>query len=521
MQWTKGNGLKSIVVGALALIWEKKVKIIVNNEMCIGCNICVKVCPQKVLELRDLKSYCFDIERCMGCFGCEDECPHNAIRVIRAPQYVKDIKIEPPLNISECDVAIVGAGPAGIGAAITCAKAGLNTVVFERLPNRELSHHTDGGVLFTMPEISSVKVENSKILFPELDISINSDIVRKCEALGLIGPNGLSTISKIPDNIKGYASNKDKLIKSLIEEAENAGAKVWFNAKVTDVLKSDNNIIGVKLESGEEIKAKVTITADGIMAKISEKAGMKISKKEPWYVNVLAYEWDNIENLPSQLYYLNGGMKKFDENVDAIFGAVAITDVVHVMAVTLSRKKFNPSDKPIDYFVEQVMKDDRITNFLSKNILSQKPKVLTGCRGIFRDKPNRDIVVSGAVSVGDAWVDDGEIGNVGALSHGVHAAKVIIKAFEKNDFSKESLLPANDFITDNLVSMLEKNKEMKLLDTKFSEDELLQMFEIMKHMNYPVMLLGSKTQQAKMFTGFMFKNFINMFRYFKVFKKLM
>ncbi len=495
-------------------------EIIVNSEKCTGCNICVRVCPQKVLELKESKSYCFDTERCMGCFGCEDECPHGAIRVIRAPQYIEEIKSEPPLNITECDVAVVGAGPAGIGAAITCAKAGLNTVVFERLPNREMSHHTDGGVLFAMPEMSSVKVNDSKILFPELGISIKSDIARRCEYLGLTGPGGISTISKIPDNINGYASNKDKFMKSLIEEAENAGAKIWFNAKVVDILKSENKVIGVKLENGSKIKAKVTITADGVMAKISEKAGMKINKKNLWYANILAYEWENIDNLPAQLHYLNGGMK-FDDNVPAIFGAVAVTDVIHVLAVTLSRKKFNPSDKPLDYFVEQIMKDSRITDLLDDNILKQKPKVLTGCRGVFRDKPNTDIVVDGAVSIGDAWVDDGEIGNVGALSQGVYVARVIIEAFKNNDFSKKSLNPANNFITKKLVDMLEKNKEMKLLDTKFSEEELQQMFEIMQHMNYPVMLLGNKIQQARMFTGFMFKNFINMFRYFKVFKKLM
>lgn len=458
--------------------------------------------------------------RCMGCFGCEDECPENAIRLVRAPQYNKKVFIEPSLDIKECDVAIVGAGPAGLGAAITCAKAGLNVVVFERLPNRHLSHHTDGGVLFSMPGLSSVKIGKSEVSFPELDISINSDFTQKCEALGLIGPDGLSTRSKFPSSIKGYAGNKDRFVKSLVDEAEKTGAKLWFNAKVIDVLKTEDKVSGIILATGEEIKAKVTVTADGVMAKISEKAGMKIDKKNCWYANVLAYEWDNTKKLPAQLFYINGDLK-FDKNVPVVFGAVAITDVIHVMAVTLSRKKYNPSNKPIDYFVKKIMEDSRVTSIVDTTLLNQKPKILTGCRGIFRDQPNLDIVVNGAISIGDAWVDDGEISNVGALSHGVHAAKVIVKAFEKKDFSKQALSPANTFITRGLVKILNKNKQMKLVETDLSEKELRQMFEIMQHVNYPVMLLGNSIQQTKMFTGFMLKNIFNIFRYFKVFKKIM
>jgi len=495
-------------------------QIIVNKEKCTACGICVKVCPQKVLKIKDDASFCFDIDRCMGCFGCEDECPYDAIRLIRAAQFIENIEIEKPLNITECDVAIVGAGPAGLGTAITCAKAGLDVVVFERLPNRNLSHHTDGGVLFEMPGISSIKIKDAEIEFPELNISVKSDFVKQCKILGLIGPGGISTKNNFPDNLKGYTGNKDKFIKNLVETAENAGAKFWFNAKVVDVLKTDDKISGIKLESGHEVKAKVTVTADGVFAKISEKAGLKISKKNLWHANILAYEWENTTDLPAQLLYLNGDMN-YDPKVPVIFGAIAVTDVIHVLAVTLSRKKYNPSDKPIDYFVKKIIKDKRVTNVIDKSILNSDPKILTGCRGVFRDEPNRDVALAGAISVGDAWVDDGELSNVGALSNGVYAGKVIVEAFNKNDFSKEALSPANNFITDKLVKMLDKNKQMKLLETEFSEKELVQMFKMMQHANYPIMLLGNPAQQAKMFTGFMFKNFINMFRYYKVFKKMM
>ena len=104
-------------------------EIILNQERCTGCGVCVRVCPQMILELVDGKMQVTDQSRCMGCFGCEDECAFDAVRVLRAPPSAQ-VGIEPPpADVGQCDVAIVGAGPAGLGAAITCAKAGLNTLV--------------------------------------------------------------------------------------------------------------------------------------------------------------------------------------------------------------------------------------------------------------------------------------------------------------------------------------------------------------------------------------------------------
>ncbi|MBD3309246.1 FAD-binding protein, partial [candidate division KSB3 bacterium] len=150
-------------------------KVHVNTTRCTGCQICVKVCPQKILTVVDQKMAVQDESRCMGCFGCEDECPAGAVRVLRTPQNAPAIEIEPPpQDVTSCDVAIVGAGPAGVGAAITCAKAGLDVVVFERLPNRKLSHHTDGGVFFSFPGLTSMTITGDTVTFPELEISLNA-----------------------------------------------------------------------------------------------------------------------------------------------------------------------------------------------------------------------------------------------------------------------------------------------------------------------------------------------------------
>jgi len=492
-------------------------KIIIDQERCVGCGVCAKVCPQRVLEVADKKMRVRDEKRCMGCFGCEDECPHGAVRVLRKAQSTESVAIEPaPQGVSSCDVAVVGAGPSGLGAAIACARAGLDVVVFERLSNRRLSHHPDGGTLFAFPGVVSMKVDSGRVSFPELDITIAGDFARPCRSLGLLGPAGLSTQSTFPKGVEGWAGHKDTFIEALANEAEKSGARLWYGAKVVDVLRDGDAVTGVRLHSGEEIQSRAVVAADGVMAKISEKAGMHVSHEDVWYAQVLAFEYDNSMNLPASLYYINGEMP-FGEGTPPAFGAIAITRVIHVLAAFFTRQRFYAAPEPMDNYVRRLLADDlRVRRVLGDRFDGTNPRMLTGCRVVLRAVCNTDTAGDGVVSVGDAWVDDGEIGNVPALANGVYAGRVIAEAARKNDFSKRALAPVNQFAPKRFLKALAKNKEMKLLATKLTEEEMRQMFLFMQHMNYPVMFFGGPVRQTLMFTRFMFMNFVRFFRYPKI-----
>ena len=65
--------------------------IVVDNERCKGCDICVVSCPARVLELSpevNGKGYHYtrmiNPEACTGCVSCAIVCPDSCITVYRA-----------------------------------------------------------------------------------------------------------------------------------------------------------------------------------------------------------------------------------------------------------------------------------------------------------------------------------------------------------------------------------------------------------------------------------------------------
>lgn len=57
-------------------------RIKIDLEKCIGCGICVDVCPSGVYELKNGKSVAVNVDACLVCRACEIQCPNGAITVI-------------------------------------------------------------------------------------------------------------------------------------------------------------------------------------------------------------------------------------------------------------------------------------------------------------------------------------------------------------------------------------------------------------------------------------------------------
>lgn len=60
---------------------KKVVTLELDQEMCNGCGMCIKVCPHEVFAMNKGKAFILDRDFCMECGACSLNCPTKAISV--------------------------------------------------------------------------------------------------------------------------------------------------------------------------------------------------------------------------------------------------------------------------------------------------------------------------------------------------------------------------------------------------------------------------------------------------------
>lgn len=148
----------------------------INDDRCTGCEACVSACPTNVLALVSHKSRVLRFQDCVQCEACSRACPTTALVMhplgttppsLRLPDLDRHFQTRVPgqyligevagkplvknaANLgrvviehivaggldraapADVDVAIVGSGPGGLSAALTCIHHGLSYVLLEK-----------------------------------------------------------------------------------------------------------------------------------------------------------------------------------------------------------------------------------------------------------------------------------------------------------------------------------------------------------------------------------------------------
>ena len=86
-------------------------KIEYDREACIGCQMCIKVCPSETIEfIPDDRKVKFYVSRCTFCELCTEICPKNCIRMspeflmANTDKYNEDMIVKDSGNFTQEDV---------------------------------------------------------------------------------------------------------------------------------------------------------------------------------------------------------------------------------------------------------------------------------------------------------------------------------------------------------------------------------------------------------------------------------
>lgn len=169
------------------------------------------------------------------------------------------------------DVIIVGAGPSGLAAATTCARAGLNTIVIER-GDKPGTKNVMGGILYVRPTsevwpnlVAEAPMERS--IFEQQYWMLTPDSALKF---------GYRSDKFVEDGPNAYSILRVKLDAWFAKQAEEAGALIVPQTRVDQILTDGDKVKGVLCGREEgDLYAPVVLLCEGVNPQLAVSLGMQ------------------------------------------------------------------------------------------------------------------------------------------------------------------------------------------------------------------------------------------------------
>lgn len=330
----------------------------------------------------------------------------------------------------DCDVLVVGAGPAGLSTAIESAKNGLKTIIIEK--SSEIGYPVKTSAATWMSVIQDFKISKESICQTMDSIYIHS-ISSKKDVEVRWNQDVLCTLQF------------HKFLQELTFRAIRNGANLILPATVSDVLFEDSKIVGVvinTLNKTRKVRAKITIDASGPSAVIAKKLGRLDYKGREFGVG-MEYEMKNVKlKNPKRMEFYVGY-----DIVPVGYGWVFPTglDEARVGICTI----INNPTREYEKFKKETGKDiydcfDKLLNehpIVSKIVKKAQPiEFHSGSYPLCGQikKP----YASGLLIVGDAAAQASPLLGEGirfAMICGRYAANIAKKAIKMNDYSEDAL----------------------------------------------------------------------------------
>lgn len=358
----------------------------------------------------------------------------------------------------EFEVLIIGAGPAGISAAIPLARAGFEVMVIER-GDYAGSKNVFGGILFThqLEKLLPDCLENAPL---------ERAVTRRRFGVLSAEREVALDVKVTPWREKPYnhtmTALRGRFDRWYADQAEAEGVNVIPGMMVSELLIEDGRVVGVKIQPGdEEFRAKVIISAEGVHAFLARQAGLMTKElpKRHMIANVKEVIGLPKEKLEDRfLLEANEGvaMEYFGDVVKGYFGMGFIysnEDTVSI-GIGLTIHDLIQSKQTLNDFLEHFKAHPTIRKLIHGGETLEYSAHLIPEFG-YNHLPA--MTMPGLLLVGDtAGLINGSVYHEGtnlAMGSGMLAAETIIEAKEKGlDFgSGEALAPYRKKLEDSFI----------------------------------------------------------------------
>jgi len=358
--------------------------------------------------------------------------------------------------IVQCEVLVVGAGPAGSMTAKTVAELGANVIFIEE-------HETPGTPVFCGEGLSIGGIQHGGLE------PVAPYVCQKIKAVRIITPNGRK-VELLARAWTGYILDRSEFDKALAENAVKAGAKLMVNVKATSVIMERNQVVGVKaIKDGEEVEfyAKVVVGADGHWSIIRRSAGL--AKYFDDWVSCAQYQLSglNLEDPSINEFWI--GAKYAPGGYAWVFPK---SNSIANVGLGVRDRHTKPA---IEYLKDFVANDPRFRN--------AKIEIKNG--GICPVSGTLDrIVMDGLMLTGDAAGQLIPMTGAGihcAIESGKMAGRVAVEAIREGDVSEERLSAyRTEFDEYWGRRIIDAGKVLHMLD-RFSDDDLNVLADVISH----------------------------------------